>query len=263
MAFVVPHGIKTTPSILGIGFTDSINQARCRAVRRIGYTIHFVLRGKGFFNGNPVNKGQGFLVYDGMIVGHQANKNDPWALMWITFSDDSAKTLFDGYNADPVTGIFDYDMPILVNETARKVLSYKSGSVDSLELLDIFLKLHFNCMKKNDTIHTGRASELYIESALKYIKDHVHNAVSIDELTEFLGISQPYLYRLFKNEFNMSPKQYIMQYKLNVAKNMLANTDLSVSEIANVVGYTDPLAFSKMFSTKEKTSPQKFRNGKA
>ena len=41
------------------------------------------------------------------------------------------------------------------------------------------------------------------------------------ELTERLGVSRPYLYKIFSNKFNMSPKQYIMWYKLNRAKEML------------------------------------------
>ena len=46
---------------------------------------------------------------------------------------------------------------------------------------------------------------------------------------------------------------------MNHAKKLLTETDMSITEIANSVGYSDALAFSKAFSSKEKLSPQKYR----
>lgn len=58
----------------------------------------------------------------------------------------------------------------------------------------------------------------------------------------------------------MSPKQCIMRLKLDTAKNMLINTEMTITEIANSVGYADILTFSRLFSTREKMSPTEYRN---
>ena len=57
----------------------------------------------------------------------------------------------------------------------------------------------------------------------------------------------------------MSTKEYITWYKMKKAKELLIETSMSITEIANSVGYNDILAFSKIFTSKEKISPQKYR----
>lgn len=57
----------------------------------------------------------------------------------------------------------------------------------------------------------------------------------------------------------MSIKEYITHNKINRAKKLLIETNMSITEIADSVGYSHVLAFSKAFSSKEKVSPQKYR----
>lgn len=258
--FIIPHGIKTSPSIEGIGFTKDRGKSSFGPGQRKGFTIHFNIKGIGYLNGNIVKEGQGFLVYDGMYAHHYADKDNPWELLWITLSDACAIELFQQYKADPDTHIFDYHSPMLLREIANKIQSYKEISLDSLELLEYFLQIHCNCLKIKSAPYSKHSSEIYLEYALKYIKDSIHRAVSVEEITRLIGISQPYLYKLFVKEFNMSPKQYIINLRIDTAKKMLITTNMTITEIANSVGYADILTFSRFFSLKVKMSPTEYRN---
>lgn len=257
--FIVPSGIKVTPSIVGIGFTDELELSCFGPCKREGYTIHFNAKGKGYFNGMPIYAGQGFLVPDGMYAHHFADKDDPWELLWITFheKDSESEKIFSEYNADPKTNIFDFHTPLYVNETIKKLKEQSGISMNSLKLLEMYLKIHCNCLALPPD--TDKASDIYIDYAVKYIKNNIYRPVSVKELTELIGITQPYLYRLFIEKFAVSPKQYILDSKLSIAKDMLLNTDMTVTEIANSVGYSDILTFSRFFSTKENMSPTKYR----
>ena len=255
--FVIPHGIRTSPSIEGIGFTKDKEKSGFGPGQRKGFTIHFNIKGVGYLNGNMVKEGQGFLVYDGMYAHHYADKDNPWELLWITLSDACAIEIFRRYKADPDTHIFDYRSPVLLREIANKIQSYKEISLDSLELLEIYLKVHCNCM--TPTPDNDKASEIYVDYAIQYIKNNIYRQLTVRELTDMIGITQPYLYRLFEEKFNMSPKQYIINEKLSVAKELLLNTDKSITEIAISVGYPDILTFSRIFSSKENMSPSKYR----
>lgn len=257
-SFIVSQGVKTSPSVDVIGITNDKNSQAGPSVRE-GFTLHFVINGKGYFNDNLVKAGQGFLAFDGMYAEHHPDPDDPWELMWITISGDNAEEIFNSYVADPKTNIFNCDMYITVCETAKKIYSCKQAGIDSMKMLEMFLQLHCNCMKTNSSIKKNNTAQVYTDYATRYIKANMHRMVTVDELTKLTGISQPYLYRLFKNEFGISPKQYITQYKLNTAKTLLENTDMSISEIASSVGYEDALAFSKMFSLNEKISPMNYR----
>jgi AraC family transcriptional regulator of arabinose operon len=64
---------------------------------------------------------------------------------------------------------------------------------------------------------------------------------------------------LVNKKYNTSLKQYIIDRKLNIAKKMLNKTDMSITQIANSLGYNDPLAFSKLFSLNIGVSPRKYK----
>ncbi|MBQ9940697.1 MAG: helix-turn-helix domain-containing protein [Clostridia bacterium] len=243
-----------------MGFTKNIKNSSFGPGRRKGFTIHFNIKGIGFFNGNIVNEGQGFIVYDGMHAHHYADKDNPWELMWFTITGACVPDILQQYKANPETNIFDFSSLMTARETAKKICTFNEISADSLKLLEIFLQLHCACTKQNNNKKQPTTTEIYIDYALKYIKDNIYRNVTVDELTHLIGISQPYLYRLFMQEFNMSPKQCIIRLKLDTAKNMLVNTDMTITEIANSVGYADILTFSRLFSTREKVSPTEYRN---
>ena len=64
---------------------------------------------------------------------------------------------------------------------------------------------------------------------------------------------------IFKSVTKMSPQEYLMNYRMEQAKNMLKNTDMKVSDVAETVGYHDPLTFSKMFKKSVGMSPSEYR----
>lgn len=258
--YIVSGGIKTTPFVNGIGFTkDPKCSSSYGPGQRKDYTIHFNIKGKGYFNSNPVEEGQGFLVYDGMYAHHYADKDNPWHLLWITISGDSAEDVLKKYNADPETNIFDYTSPLTVKELASEIQNSKEFCVDSLKLMEMFLKVHCTCIKSENDYETENSSKVYIDYATKYISDNIHRPITVGELTKLIGVSQAYLYKIFSGVFGISPKQYIIDSKLKVAKSMLKETDMTVTEIAYSIGYPDVLTFSRVFKSKEMISPQNYR----
>lgn len=257
--YIVSQGVKTSPYINGIGFTKDPKDSSFGPGQRKDYTIHFNIKGKGYFNSEVVEEGQGFLVYDGMYAHHYADKDDPWHLLWITISGDSAPEILKQYNADPETNVFDYSSPMTAKTLADTIQNSKVFCIDSLKLMEMFLKVHCACTEHEQNIQAENLSKIYVDYTIRYISDNIHRPVTVSELTEHIGVSQPYLYKIFSKAFGMSPKQYIIDSKLKVAKSMLKETDMSVTEIAYSVGYPDVLTFSRVFKSKEKISPQNYR----
>ncbi len=93
----------------------------------------------------------------------------------------------------------------------------------------------------------------------KYIDDNFLNNLSIASLSEELGISQYYLMHTFKEKTGYSPMQYIIKRKIGEAQNLLINTDHSVSEIANILGYDNPNYFNMLFTKTIGMPPGKYR----
>ena len=229
---------------------------------RNSYIIHYVTGGRGFYNGNPVETGQGFLITPGSVEEYHADPDDPWELLWVVSEDKGMEKLFPAYCADRGTGIFAYDYVSAVRRTADAMVLMPRRVINSTQMLELFLSLYKH--QTDSTLQRTEQSraENYVDFALHYIHMHYQSSVSIGELTELLGVSQPYLFRIFKAVTGKSPKQYLGDYRLVQAKKLLRETELTVGEVAASVGYPDPLAFSKFFSSRQGCSPQMYRQNK-
>ena len=228
---------------------------------RNSYIIHYVTGGRGFYNGNPVETGQGFLITPGYVQEYHCDPGDPWELLWVVSEDQGMEALFSAYGADPETGIFTYDHVGAARRTADALRLMPRRLVSGTELLELFLGLYKHQEAKLLEPEKSR-TETYVDFALRYIHLNYQSQVSIGELTQLLGVSQPYLFRIFKAVTGKSPKAYLSDYRLMQAKKLLRETELSVGEVAASVGYPDPLAFSKFFSGREGCSPQRYRQNK-
>lgn len=245
--------------IYTMGFGADAEITRFGPGKRDFYIIHYVTKGKGYYNGNVVTEGQGFLIFPGQLEEYFCDKSNPWEFFWVISSDDNMKEIFERYNANVDTLIFDYDSVPIVKKIAGEIILQNNEIVDSLKMLEMFLRILNSHVYTKKTSQYKLNSEIYLDFCLSYIEANIYKKIMVSELTGLLGVSQPYLYKIFSRHFNMSAKKYITWHKINRAKKLLIETEMSVTQIANSVGYNDILAFSKAFSQKEKMSPQKYR----
>ena len=258
------YGIFSSDDITPLKI-NSIGFATNPAVTRFGpgprgfYIIHYVTKGMGYYNGKTVSEGQGFLIAPGNSVEYHADAENPWEFLWIISPDNAMKEIFAKYNADPESFIFNYYSVTEVRKIANRIVSENGEILDPLKVLEIFLQILNSHTYTLTKAHRKPNNEVYLDFCVDFIETNIYRKITIEELSALVGVSQPYLYKIFKNKFNMSTKEYIIWYKMNHAKKLLIETDVSITEIANSVGYSDVLAFSKAFSSKEKVSPQKYR----
>jgi len=229
---------------------------------RNSYIIHYVTGGRGYYNGHPVETGQGFLITPGNIEEYHADPKDPWELLWVVSEDPDMQNLFPAFQADSETGIFLYDYVGAVRHAADSMLLTGQRVVNCAELLELFLSLYKHQDRSVLLRPEQTRMESYVDFAIHYIHLNYQSPITVQELTELLGVSQPYLFRIFKAATGKSPKQYLGDYRLLQAKKLLAETELSIGQIALSVGYADALTFSKFFSGRQGISPQKYRENK-
>ncbi|HJB27539.1 MAG TPA: helix-turn-helix transcriptional regulator, partial [Candidatus Blautia faecavium] len=85
------------------------------------------------------------------------------------------------------------------------------------------------------------------------------NPIRITDIADYVCVNRSYLYTLFRNELKMSPKEYLANYRLTRAAELLVITDFSVESVAFSCGYQDPLVFSKAFKGKNGLTPSQYR----
>ena len=92
-----------------------------------------------------------------------------------------------------------------------------------------------------------------------YIDEYYTTDLSISKLAALSHYSEDHFYLKFKNAYKISPKNYIIEKRINLAKNLLTNTTLPLAQVALQCGYEDYLTFSQIFKTKVGVSPKKFQ----
>src|SRR5690606_28478917 len=92
-----------------------------------------------------------------------------------------------------------------------------------------------------------------------WIKANCASDISMQNLADMAGMSLRNFNRRFKNATDMSPLQYLLTARIELAMNMLQSTNLCIQEIANAVGYQDIAHFNRQFKHKTSVSPGDYR----
>lgn len=98
-----------------------------------------------------------------------------------------------------------------------------------------------------------------LQSAKEYIDNNYNRDISLSDVARYIYISDSYFAHSFKNQFHISPKNYILRTRVEAAKDMLKNTDMKVSDIAIAVGFSSQQRFNDIFKKTTGVTPIKFK----
>ena len=98
-----------------------------------------------------------------------------------------------------------------------------------------------------------------IEPAVDYISTHFNENISIPYLADLCKISQTYLKLLFQKAYGLSPKAFLIQKRIEYARDLLATNLYDISSVAQATGYNDVYYFSNHFKKITGVSPSKYR----
>lgn len=98
-----------------------------------------------------------------------------------------------------------------------------------------------------------------IQKVESFIRENYMRQIALEDLTALAGCSKTTLIQAFKEVFGNTPFGYIIQTRLQKAKELLAGTDASISQISDLIGFQSVHYFSRFFKEKEGCSPLEFR----
>ena len=229
------------------------------------FLIHFVISGKGSYvcGGKTfhLKAGDLFLIKPSQVVYYVADPADPWEYYWVGFNGTNAQKLVSHLP-------FKDNMPVYTPHEFEEYKNYlyriytNSGntikhSTAMIGYLYLFLS---RLMEEGTTnVQTQPATQSnYVIDAIKYIQFNYSSDISVDDIASAVGISRSHLYRVFISNLNQSPIDYLTEYRINEACNLIKNTNLSISEIAVSVGFFDQFYFSRVFKKIKKVPPSKY-----
>ncbi|MEG1687193.1 MAG: AraC family transcriptional regulator [Angelakisella sp.] len=95
--------------------------------------------------------------------------------------------------------------------------------------------------------------------AKHYIDTHYSENITLDFLAEMTHLNKYYLSHAFVREYSVSPITYLTARRIRESKYLLANTDHSLAQISNILGFSTPAGFSRSFKNLENTTPWEYR----
>lgn len=114
----------------------------------------------------------------------------------------------------------------------------------------------------DDRNESKKTNLIAIKLAKQYIIDNFNKNITLKEVADTVFLSQNYLSELFKKETGEGFYDFLSQYRVNIAKDLLTKTNLKVYEVAEKVGYSDSITFGRVFKKITGETPNSFRNSK-
>lgn len=226
------------------------------------FLLHHILSGRGTCvigeQRYELVSGDTFLVYPGTTVHYFASEEEPWEYVWVGFN---------GMDAERYVELTDFsrENPVLRGEQALAELVeniYQAYGTAPWEHLAMTGRLYamLSYLVANAKTDPARQKEGTdcAESAADYIINHFAQPLSVEALAERLSVSHSSLYRKFMKRYQMSPKRFLLSYRIDRACILLSTTDHSVQEVSNSVGFDDPFYFSRVFKEEKGMSPRRY-----
>jgi len=126
-----------------------------------------------------------------------------------------------------------------------------------MHLRQIFIKLHrfFHTVSKVDNSQIAED----IDKATIYFSEHYNEDICIEDYARKQHMSTSWFIRNFKQYTGSTPMQYILSKRIYNAEALLQDEHYNITEISSIVGYENPLYFSRIFNNVKGISPSEYR----
>ena len=235
---------------------------------RLDFQILYVASGKGHFYFNGVEQ----IVPAGNMVIYRPKEEqryyyygvDQTEVYWVHFTGSNVKDILRHYGISDDVRVIHTGTSLDFKKLFTQMIQELKLCKDDYEDMCIFC-LHQLLIMIHRILNAkprGKSSLLMSEMdmSVQYFHQNYHKLISIEDYASSLHMSVSWFIRNFKEYTGSTPAQYILALRISNAQSLLETTDYNVNEIAEIVGYDNPLYFSRIFKKQLGLSPSQFRN---
>ena len=132
--------------------------------------------------------------------------------------------------------------------------------IKSYILQIIFYLIQFHSDKKDNYRKNDILTTVRMKKILAFLEDNYQQPFSLADWASSIDLSKEQFSRIFKKQFNKTPIDYLLHYRINKAADLLIHTDLPIIDIAFETGFESANYFTIAFKNKTKATPREFRN---
>lgn len=257
---------KSASGYLAMGYVEkSTNWGSNYNMISENYGGIYVISGTGIYKDERIGE---LTVSSGDFIQRIPNQlhttlvtSDDWKEIYISVG-------FDFFNLLKQINVIDNESPVLKPGLDFDLIDTLMSYYDELNeatplelplLVPTVIKVVARVQYLDKTKNVSTDNALILNMSKKYIDDHIHERPTIEDIANHVNIGYEKFRKLFANYFGISPGHYIQQHRNYRAQRMLTDTDLTIKEIADALGYLDAFAFSKQFKKMTGMAPKRFR----
>lgn len=250
-------------AVYNAGYAECEGNFRWGPGVRNHFLLHHVVSGEGSYVSrgitHPIHAGTTFCAFPGEMITYTADVNKPWAYVWVGFNGNDAKLLMaqtDFSEKNPViSGWFDGKLQKLM----LQIYAVRGNSpADSARMVGKLYEV-LALFMQSSSVSRCEGGDIHVKNAVTFMKHNYACDISIGDIAASAAISRSQLCRLFQATFSCSPVQYLTQYRIDCARDLISQTQLSIEAVAHSVGYYDALYFTRVFGRIVGIPPIRYR----
>ena len=236
------------------------------------YLFHYILSGtgtlmaddsKGVTQTYSIKSMQGFMIFPNQITTYVADRQLPWEYVWLEFDGLRVKSLLDTIGLSLDKPVYHARNKNLREDMANEMLYISRHKDESpfhlIGHLYLFLDYLLRSAADEQLEHGSKLREFYIHEALTYIEHNFQNEITIEDIAGVCGLNRTYLGKIFKEALGKTPQEFLLNYRMLKAAELLKLTSLSIGDIGLAVGYANQMHFSRAFKNNYGISPREWR----
>ncbi|BAY87585.1 AraC family transcriptional regulator [Calothrix parasitica NIES-267] len=127
-------------------------------------------------------------------------------------------------------------------------------------MLAVHILRHYAVQKPVVNNFVGGIPRFKLKLVINYINDNLDQDFGLIQLARLINISPNHFIRLFKRSIGVTPYQYVLECRINKAKQLLKNQKLTITEISHQLGFYDQSRFTNTFRKRVGITPKKYRD---
>ena len=196
------------------------------------------------------------VVFDSSIFEYNMDNFDTEILYM--FYLQSKNTVAPFKSGHPVYLTLKKCMQEAYDEYVSKDVCYRLPVLANIYLMMSALLRYF-CGSKDESDRAVYHNVLRLRPVIEYIAEHYCEKIYIEKLADMITVSPDYFTKMFKDSIGKTPIEYINGLKINKAMQILSNTEDSIADISDEIGFCNPNYFHKIFKQYIDMSPLAYR----
>jgi AraC-like DNA-binding protein len=238
-----------------------------KPIRRLSdfkaFSMHFVMSGAGYLKVNNqtmrIEKNRIFFLFPNMPIEYYPDKKTPWKYSWIDFTGSKALEFLQRININKDNPVVRVDNPAAVSRMFMQNVTDCSlyESFSDIVATASFYKILAEILKQASSPPAAKTDTGIINKVLEYINANFANPdLDINVVASHIGFHRVSLARLMRQKTGITFTNHLTRIRIQAAIILFDKGAESIGAVAESVGFTDPLYFSKVFKKYNLVSPR-------